>query len=664
MTANERVMQGEPKVSIIVPVYNVEAYLERSIASILAQTIQDFEVIFVNDGSTDASAEVLARYTDPRFRVFSQENAGQSVARNRGMLEARGEYVYFFDSDDVVHPQLLEITTQLLEAHGAEMVSFGHVVNGAEELCQTKINPETLQFTVVDNPYYLSAQNVLVWAKLFKRSLLEGITFYPNIKFEDVLFTCEVLTRRPKTVLLDANLYAWTINPESTMHKAVYPNQIKFWHICIDNIARLYRVPGYEEEWDYMLTQTIPNLLKQQFNHCRRTKGHLRRAMFEALADELIDLQAKGILQPQGHKHGRYKKYLRLIRKQQDIYAVAKAFDTICGEPIAPFVPPLSEIPCNETSDRERLCKHPVVSVYMLTYKHEAYIAEAIEAVMAQKTDFEFELILGEDASPDRTREICFEYQKKYPDKIRVLWSEKNVGVSSNDARVLNACRGEYVAYCEGDDYWIDANKLQKQVETIRTHQAGMCIARNLISEDGQMTEAQPADGLFITQRETHYKYFHTTTYLVRTDLLKSFNVLFPKVTKWFDSMIVQTIYTMAPIVYMGDTVSVYRMTGAGLWTCLDVRKTSLYTLKLRAATFLYGPPEQVYYLAVLIFDNLRKYVRACQGQITKEEGETLRQCANRIAGYCLRVTKFHPKVCSRAIRLYTMLRKAARTFK
>lgn len=145
------------------------------------------------------------------------------------------------------------------------------------------------------------------------------------------------------------------------------------------------------------------------------------------------------------------------------------------GEPIEVFTGDPMDIPCIETSDPEKLCKHPVVSVNMITYNHEPYIRQAIEGVMMQKTDFEFELVIGEDASTDKTREICFEYQKKYPDKIRVLWWHENLRkvkhpAGGNGARTRAHCRGEFIALCEGDDYWIDPLKLQKQVDVMRKH--------------------------------------------------------------------------------------------------------------------------------------------------------------------------------------------------
>ena len=166
------------------------------------------------------------------------------------------------------------------------------------------------------------------------------------------------------------------------------------------------------------------------------------------------------------------------------------------GEPIQVCTGDPMDIPCIETSDPEKLCKHPVVSVNMITYNHEPYIRQAIEGVMMQKTDFEFELVIGEDASTDKTREICFEYQKRYPDKIRVLWWHENLRKvnhpgGGNGARTRAHCRGEFIALCEGDDYWIDPLKLQKQVDVMRKYpNVGFifCDANVLIQDTGEVS--------------------------------------------------------------------------------------------------------------------------------------------------------------------------------
>jgi glycosyltransferase involved in cell wall biosynthesis len=112
----------------------------------------------------------------------------------------------------------------------------------------------------------------------------------------------------------------------------------------------------------------------------------------------------------------------------------------------------------------------PLASVQMLSYNHEPYIARAIEGVINQKTDFPFELVIGEDCSTDKTRQIVLEYQEKYPDIINVISSNNNVGMFQNCLRTEKACRGKYIAYCEGDDYWHHPLKLQMQVDYLESH--------------------------------------------------------------------------------------------------------------------------------------------------------------------------------------------------
>lgn len=112
----------------------------------------------------------------------------------------------------------------------------------------------------------------------------------------------------------------------------------------------------------------------------------------------------------------------------------------------------------------------PLVSIRTSTYNHGPYIKQCIEGVLMQKTNFPFEYIIGEDCSTDETREIVFDYAKRYPNIIRVITANYNVGSKANGRRCINACRGKYMAICEGDDYWIDPYKLQKQVDFLEEH--------------------------------------------------------------------------------------------------------------------------------------------------------------------------------------------------
>ena len=123
-----------------------------------------------------------------------------------------------------------------------------------------------------------------------------------------------------------------------------------------------------------------------------------------------------------------------------------------------------------EISDPILLCEHPLVSVLMITYNHEPFLAEAIEGVINQVCDFEFELIIGEDCSPDGTLTVAKEYQKKYPKRIRVITSDENVGFAQNIRRIIEAARGIFSDFCEGDDYWIDNQKLSEEVKLFNSN--------------------------------------------------------------------------------------------------------------------------------------------------------------------------------------------------
>jgi glycosyltransferase involved in cell wall biosynthesis len=109
-------------------------------------------------------------------------------------------------------------------------------------------------------------------------------------------------------------------------------------------------------------------------------------------------------------------------------------------------------------------------SACVIAYNHEKYIKDCLEGALKQNVDFEYEIIISEDCSTDQTREICQEYQKKYPDKIKLHLNETNLSLMGNWLKALSLCRGEYVAICEGDDYWTDPDKLKKQVDFLDSH--------------------------------------------------------------------------------------------------------------------------------------------------------------------------------------------------
>lgn len=129
----------------------------------------------------------------------------------------------------------------------------------------------------------------------------------------------------------------------------------------------------------------------------------------------------------------------------------------------------------------------PKLSVCMVTYNHEKYIKQAIESVLMQKTDFSYELVIGEDCSTDKTREIVIKYQNRYPNIIRVFLNKTNLSAGPNFIRTLKACKGEYIALLEGDDYWIDPLKLQKQIDFLDNDPEYSISSHNVyVTQDGR----------------------------------------------------------------------------------------------------------------------------------------------------------------------------------
>lgn len=176
----------------------------------------------------------------------------------------------------------------------------------------------------------------------------------------------------------------------------------------------------------------------------------------------------------------------------------------------------------------------PLVSVCMTTYNHERYIAQAIESVLRQQTDFAVEVVVGEDYSTDTTLAICREYEAKYPDRVRVVASERNIGMHANYRRTIEACRGEYVAMCDGDDWFSDPNKLQLQVDKLRAEGAAMCYTRSERRSD-QDSVIYP-QGVLHTTFEDMLRLNtaeNCTTLALRTKILEYYAEVEPQTKGW-----------------------------------------------------------------------------------------------------------------------------------
>ncbi|MBO5038380.1 MAG: glycosyltransferase [Alphaproteobacteria bacterium] len=311
-----------PLVSIIIPVYNVEKFLSFCLDSVMAQTFTDFEVLCIDDGSTDGSAKILEKYAkkDKRFKIIHQENSGVSKARNTGLREALGQYIYFLDSDDTIAPKLLETALYFMQQYQAEMVCFdfqkvmeNNFPYQAKEISIPEIKAKYYVNPLAECNHKFPAE---VWTKLYDRHLLEKEKFIEHISFEDVPFTYSILARRPKIVMIDEKLYFYTLRHSSLSKQEGKVSHILDYHTGVKALIKLFDVFN-EVEKKAVLHFLLPDLLKQQYNRCLRASDKNKNEMLEAFANELRDLDQAGLLRFRYHKFLRWFAYRRLIKKEK-----------------------------------------------------------------------------------------------------------------------------------------------------------------------------------------------------------------------------------------------------------------------------------------------------------------------------------------------------------
>ncbi len=216
------------------------------------------------------------------------------------------------------------------------------------------------------------------------------------------------------------------------------------------------------------------------------------------------------------------------------------------------------------------------VSVLITTYNHEKVIGQAIESALDQVTDFEYEIVIGEDGSTDRTRSICRMYQDRFPHRIRLLCREHNLGLMENFPQTFLECRGQYVACLDGDDYWTSPHKLQRQAEFLDAHpDYSICFHSALmVWEDGSqepIVHAPPG------HRSTYYVHeLFKHDFISTASVAMVRNHLVEKFPDWYQALPVPdwpffVLHGMhGKIGYLDETWSVYRQGSAGMYCRLS----------------------------------------------------------------------------------------------
>ena len=214
----------------------------------------------------------------------------------------------------------------------------------------------------------------------------------------------------------------------------------------------------------------------------------------------------------------------------------------------------------------------PLLSVCLITYNHANYIAQAIEGVLMQEVNFSWELIIADDCSTDVTRDIILAYQKKYPEFIKLILQEKNVGAAQNWIELINYPQSKYIAYFEGDDHWVDSNKLQKQVDFLEAN-PNYAISFHRVYEIADGNEPLLSNLNTSFNEETYTiedlakgNFIHTPSVIFRNKLFKDLPAWFPD-SPVGDYPLYMLNARYGNIKYFPEPMAVYRRHPGSIWS-------------------------------------------------------------------------------------------------
>lgn len=284
-------------ISILTPIYNTEHLLPRCLDSILAQTFRDFELILVNDGSKDNSGSICEAYAakDSRIHVIHQENSGVSVARNTAldwvMENSDSQWILFVDSDDWVHPRILETLLDLALKYQVKVSACGYLETSDGTLCVTEDQLEPTLWDAKDFYYWQKLLGTVPWGKIYAKDCFESIRYPVGSYFDDEFVTYRILLAQEKIPMVSAPMYGYYINPEGLTKRPwinrrldvwkAYEQQIRFFEEMGDERLLWSRYREYVENayGQLLAAQSAPNAaqLSAEIWHIKKSMRQINR---------------------------------------------------------------------------------------------------------------------------------------------------------------------------------------------------------------------------------------------------------------------------------------------------------------------------------------------------------------------------------------------------
>ncbi|MCR4917473.1 MAG: glycosyltransferase [Alphaproteobacteria bacterium] len=316
----------QPKISIIIPMYNVEKYLRRCLNSVKNQTFADWQAICVDDGSPDNSGKIAEEYAakDKRFIVVHKENGGLSDARNFGMPYAKGEYIMFLDSDDFIHPQTMEIAYDAIKKNKSDIASFTydrfyrpqlmvrHILhlntdNVVPRGIKKRYNPDKIETRTTDDVFQYATERThnagnknkrwlvkhcQVWKNIYRRGLIADTPFIKGILFEDFPWWSEIMLKRPRLTVINLPLYYYIPNFGGIVLSAKQLRIMKSLCTGIKESYKLYSKKADTEQMKKWQEQFMWFFVNWAFRKLKylKTDDEIKQAR-----DEFIEMKKLGV---------------------------------------------------------------------------------------------------------------------------------------------------------------------------------------------------------------------------------------------------------------------------------------------------------------------------------------------------------------------------------
>lgn len=419
-----------PIFTVVVPVYNVEKYVKQCIESIIKQTFKNFELLIIDDCSTDNSMEIAEKISanDSRIKIlYNDRNRGVGYTRNRGIDLAKGKYIMFTDSDDWIEPWTLQLLYDTFQDKDITSICYdGYTyIDSEQKVCKEKLtdNSEGFLTFTPDNICYGSDYCLKAYTT---ESIREKNIYYPEgLNFEDGEFYYKYFALNPKTYILEEQLYYYRRRENSIVtNKNIGIVKLEDIYQVVKNVREFYKERGIYEQYK----KSLLLLASTRINTCKNI----------------------------------YNNYERSLPLSKNIL---KEFD----------------FP-NEFEDLQR--KSPFFSVIVPFYNVEKYIEQCLESIQGQ-TFSDFEIICVDDCGQDNSYKIVKNLAKE-DKRIRVVKHKKNQGLGAARNTGVKCAHGEYILFVDSDD-WLDINALQILFDKIQqTHMDVISFKVNVWWENSQ----------------------------------------------------------------------------------------------------------------------------------------------------------------------------------